>query len=177
MIPEAKILPRRTKRNSCQPRNDPTAPISFQSPAPNARRLTSGSKRISARPLPSREKSKPCQPFSTRCSVTPERTPGTVSQLGMRRERQSSNAAETVNASVRIQMICAACMRKWFLQIGSIDRVAVATFPRKLRGGHVGGGLVENTINCACQCSQRRDCCQGEQDQQECVLCQVLAFL
>src|SRR6266404_3502128 len=58
-----------------------------------------------------------------------------------------------------------------------IGQVRRATGPPKLGGGQVGSGLVENAVNCTCQCSQRRDCCQGEQDQQERVLRQVLTFL
>src|SRR5438477_5906013 len=110
MIPDAKILPNITYKNSCQPKNAPTAPINFQSPAPKALNNTNGNRRSNARPAPESENRKPCQPCSAVCSVTPESKPGTVNQLGMRRERQSSKAAEIVSARVRVQMICAACI-------------------------------------------------------------------
>src|SRR6267154_4314267 len=163
IIPDAKILPTRTKRNNFQPRNAPTAPINFQSPAPRALSPTNGSKIISARPLPPRANNNPCQPFSTTCNVTPERKPGTVSQLGMRRERQSSKAAEIVSANVRIQMICAAGMKS-YSSPNCIESIALAGEPshKKLRRGQVACGLIENTVNCTGQCAQRRDCRQGE---------------
>src|SRR5262249_49295935 len=88
----------------CQPRNEPTAPISFQSPAPNARRWTSGKSNRRARPMPANANQAPCQPPRTACIVIPETAPGIVSQLGILLERQSQAAARQVNSNVSVQI-------------------------------------------------------------------------
>src|ERR1700739_877860 len=102
--PDAKMLPANTNRNSRHPRNAPTAPINFQSPAPNARSSTRGSNITSAKAAPFRAKIIPVHPVSVACSVTPTTNPGTVNQLGIFLERQSHAPATEVNNTVSIQM-------------------------------------------------------------------------
>src|SRR6266496_4601763 len=53
-----------------------------------------------------------------------------------------------------------------------------ATTYDELRGGRkVSSSIGENVADRTCECSQSRDCCQGQQNQQKRVFRQVLAFL
>src|SRR6202030_3939142 len=89
MTPDIMALTNNTPNISRQPNTAPIAPINFQSPAPNPRSSTNGSKRPSARPAPSSEFNAPSQPFSVALAVRPARAPDTVSQFGIRPVRKS----------------------------------------------------------------------------------------
>ena len=75
--------------NTAQPTNAPRAPASFQSPAPRLRRKTKGKSSSSPSPAPSREALSPNHPLASAFTETPIKSPGTVSQFGIRRLRQS----------------------------------------------------------------------------------------
>jgi hypothetical protein len=74
------------------------APTSFQSPAPIARMTTKGNSMSNPNPAPSRPAMAPADPAYIVFAAIPTSKPGTVSQLGMRRDRQSSHPA--VNAKI-----------------------------------------------------------------------------
>src|SRR6266852_3944233 len=190
IAPEARMLPKITNSTSTGPRIAPTAPNNFQSPAPSPRNKTSGSSRPKASNAPSSANSVPCHPESTLCTVNPATTPGTVSQLGIRRERKSSKAAVIVNTRLIVQIIPAACMGSFFLRLlcGSASgaglktchhgrAVAKAVLRIARLGIQVGCGGREDSIDRRCQSSQSPNRREGEQNEKECILRQVLAFL
>src|SRR6266849_6995903 len=190
IAPEARMLPKITKSTSTGPRIAPTAPNNFQSPAPSPRNKTSGSSRPKASNAPSSANSVPCHPESTVCTVKPATSPGTVSQLGIRRERKSSKAAVIVNTRLIVQIIPAACMGSFFLSLlcGSASgaglktchhgrAVAKAVLRIARLGIQVGCGGREDSIDRRCQSSQSPNRREGEQNEKECILRQVLAFL
>jgi len=75
------------------PTNAPKAPASFQSPAPRLRTITKGSSRSNPNPAPSRDVFKPPNPPAIELAAIPTSSPGTVSQFGIRRLRQSIKPA------------------------------------------------------------------------------------
>src|SRR5215472_5962144 len=79
------------------PTNAPSAPASFQSPAPRLRTRTNGSRRPNPTTAPSSELFNPPQPPSTVFPTTPTTNAGTVSQFGMRRLRRSDQPAIRAN--------------------------------------------------------------------------------
>src|ERR1700691_4032726 len=93
MMPATKTDPISKFSSTSQPTNAPKAPASFQSPAPRLRNKTKGSSTNNPNPPPSREVFNPCNPPVAALTATPTRNPGTVSQLGIRRLRQSVKPA------------------------------------------------------------------------------------
>src|SRR5579864_7602734 len=71
----------------------PSAPASFQSPAPRLRSSTKGSSNANPSAAPNKESFSPVQPLNTVLNVTPTSIPGTVTQFGMRRQRKSVHPA------------------------------------------------------------------------------------
>src|ERR1035438_10641952 len=81
------------------PTNAPKAPASFQSPAPRLRTKTKGSSRSNPNPAPSRDVFKPPNPLAIELAAIPTSSPGTVSQFGIRRLRQSITPAIIAKAT------------------------------------------------------------------------------
>src|SRR5215469_7826510 len=109
IIPATKMLPKMISTSSAGPRIAPTAPISFQSPAPSARSSTNGKNTASPSPAPSSDAFPPCQltlcqPQRTKFMITPAKNPDTVSQFGIFRVRQSVQPASSVSASATIHI-------------------------------------------------------------------------
>ena len=99
MIPATKTEPISRSTSTCQPTNAPKAPANFQSPAPRLRRKTNGKSTNKPKPAPSREAFSPALPFAITFTETPTSNPGTVSQFGMRRLRQSVHPAISAKAT------------------------------------------------------------------------------
>src|ERR1700722_4340555 len=70
------------------PRNAPRAPTSFQSPAPRLLSRTKGKSSPNPSPAPNSELLAPAQPEASVFAAKPRNSARTVSQLGIRRERQ-----------------------------------------------------------------------------------------
>src|SRR6266481_1329231 len=98
MMPATKIEPISKFAIASQPTNAPKAPASFQSPAPRLRRKTNGKSTSSPNPAPSREVFNPSHPPTATFARTPTRNPGTVSQFGILRLRQSVHPAISAKA-------------------------------------------------------------------------------
>src|ERR1700729_2175199 len=81
------------------PTNAPKAPASFQSPAPRLRTKTKGSSTSKPNPAPSRDVFKPPNPLAIAFAAIPTSSPGTVSQFGIRRLRQSIRPAAIAKAA------------------------------------------------------------------------------
>src|SRR5580658_7481006 len=99
MIPATKIDPISKSSSTPGPTNAPKAPASFQSPAPRLRRKTNGNNTSNPSPAPNREVFNPAHPLVRTFAETPTSNPGTVSQFGMRRLRQSVHPAISANAT------------------------------------------------------------------------------
>jgi len=99
MTPATKTEPISKFTNTSQPTNAPKAPASFQSPAPRLCRKTNGKSSSSPSPAPSREVFKPGHPPNSTFTDTPISNPGTVSQFGIRRLRQSVQPAISASAT------------------------------------------------------------------------------
>src|ERR1700690_934302 len=82
----------------------PPAPISFKSPAPNARSNTSGNSSASAKNIPSTEFAAPRHPPVRACNATPKTMPDIVSQFGIARLRRSTKPATNEKASADTQI-------------------------------------------------------------------------
>ncbi len=104
IIPFTRNVPNRTNNNRCGPRNAPNAPTNFQSPAPKLRIATKGSKRSNPNPAPNKADLHPDQRKIIEFARTPTTSPGTVSQLGIRRERQSVHPAIRENTAASTQI-------------------------------------------------------------------------
>jgi hypothetical protein len=99
MTPATKTEPMSKTARTRGPTNAPKAPASFQSPAPRLRRKTNGNSTSNPSPAPSREVLNPAHPLVRTFAETPTSNPGTVSQFGMRRLRQSVHPAISANAT------------------------------------------------------------------------------
>jgi hypothetical protein len=108
--PATTIVHIRTAINRCGPRNAPKAPVSFQSPAPRLRTITSGNSNAKPNPAPSNAVFAPAQPSVAPLAAIPRTNPGTVNQFGIRRQRQSVNPA--VAAKIPASTQSASLMRK-----------------------------------------------------------------
>src|SRR6516164_8805855 len=76
MTPATSIDPINTAMSLSGPRKAPSAPISFQSPPPNARSRTKGNRMASPRPAPDREAFIPGQPSASVLTTSPNTSPG-----------------------------------------------------------------------------------------------------
>jgi hypothetical protein len=99
MTPATNTEPISKSARNRGPTNAPKAPASFQSPAPRLRRKTNGNSTSNPSPAPRREVPNPAHPLVRTFAETPTSNPGTVSQFGMRRLRQSVHPAISANAT------------------------------------------------------------------------------
>jgi hypothetical protein len=97
MTPATKTEPISKTVRCPGPTNAPKAPASFQSPAPRLRRKTNGNSNSNPSPAPRREVPSPAHPLVRTFAETPTSNPGTVSQFGIRRLRQSVHPAISAN--------------------------------------------------------------------------------
>src|ERR1700688_3555980 len=105
MIPATRTDPISKFSKIPQPTKAPNAPASFQSPAPRLRRKTNGNSTSSPNPAPSREVFNPGHPAAITFNKTPTSNPGTVSQFGIRRLRQSVHPATSAKTTASPSMI------------------------------------------------------------------------
>src|SRR5271156_1413179 len=105
MMPATKNDPISKFSNTSQPTNAPRAPASFQSPAPRLCNKTKGKSTSNPKPAPSREAFNPPNPPVAALAATPMSSPDTVSQLGIRRLRQSVKPAATAKATAKPRTI------------------------------------------------------------------------
>ena len=91
--PATRTVPSNTMIRRDGPRNAPSAPTSFQSPPPRLLIRTKGSNSPNPSPAPSSDSLAPAQPRASVLTAIPTSSAGTVSQLGIRRERQSVQPA------------------------------------------------------------------------------------
>src|SRR3974390_3022255 len=89
MTPAMKTDPSSRSTRCPGPAKAPSAPASFQSPAPRLRSSTNGSNSTKPSAAPSREVLKPIQPPKVALAAIPTSNPGTVSQFGIRRLRNA----------------------------------------------------------------------------------------
>src|ERR1700756_242698 len=93
MTPATKTEPIRISIRRPGPVYAPSATANFRSPAPRLFSNQKGSNRANARPAPSSDSFIPLQPPRKVFAATPTTNPGTVSQFGIRRLRQSVHPA------------------------------------------------------------------------------------
>ena len=94
-----------TTSNVRGPRNAPIAPTNFQSPAPNALTITKGKSTSKPNPAPASAILAPAHPPAIVFTVSPTIKPETVSQLGIRRERQSVHPAVSAKSPANASVI------------------------------------------------------------------------
>src|ERR1700730_14732891 len=193
MRAEMPVLANSTIKNGQGPKKAPRAPISFQSPAPNARIRTNGSKSARPKPAPSKASATPCHPAVAKFTAMPAKKAGTVSQLGIRRERQSRHPAKPVSTSAHTHTaprtsnkILRFSDTTNFIQIS--DRESrpcsrwraqcphcVFTSSRVRR--QIGRRVRKGITYCSPGRSYRSHAHKGNQDHEQGILGQVLAFL
>jgi len=103
MQPAATIAKNSSAIRFCGPTNAPSAPTNFQSPAPRLRMSTNGSSNPRPRQAPRTEAFAPGQPRIRALIAMPKINPETVSQLGIRRLRQSMTPATAAKSKKKAQ--------------------------------------------------------------------------
>ena len=104
IMPFTRKVPNRTSNNRFGPRKAPNAPTNFQSPAPRLRIATKGRRSSNPNPAPNSADLHPGQRKMMEFARIPITSPGTVSQLGIRRERQSVHPAIRENSAASTQI-------------------------------------------------------------------------
>src|SRR5581483_2055473 len=124
IIPATKTDINRRSSNKAGPVKVPSAPASFQSPAPKLRSSTKGSNKPRPTSAPNREVFKPLQPLSKVLAATPRANAGTVSQLGIRRVRISVHPAITASNDIPARIF-------------GFTQASIARVPENLRRHHI----------------------------------------
>jgi|HubBroStandDraft_1064217.scaffolds.fasta_scaffold01271_7 hypothetical protein len=110
------------------PNHAPSAPISFQSPPPSPRSRTTGKSTIMTAPAPSSERSPPQSPEAKKFVAIPAMSAGTVSQLGIRRARQSRNPAMLAIKTAHTEIACVLNSLHTF-PVGALHPRSIRTCP------------------------------------------------